>query len=54
LAAGRTPFIDNEAGGAQGTSVIAPGVLFEELDVYAIEAEPERAPITPPPHARSR
>ena len=31
-------------------SVIAPAVLFEELELFAVEDEPQRLPIVPAPH----
>jgi hypothetical protein len=39
-------------GSAQGglpTSVVAPSLLFEELDVRGARGEPRRAPLLPPP-----
>jgi len=33
-------------------SIIAPPVLFEELELFEVEDEPQRLPIVPPPHQR--
>jgi hypothetical protein len=45
--------VHNTIGGAGGgSSVIAPAVLFEELDLYRIRQESEKKPILAAPHAR--
>ncbi|MEW6741913.1 MAG: metallopeptidase TldD-related protein [Planctomycetota bacterium] len=51
LAAGAEPVVDNQEGGG-GASILAPPVLFEELELYKIQGERERKPLTKPPHAR--
>ena len=53
LAAGSKAIVSNSGSGSSGSTIVAPAVIFEELDVYRIEAEPEKTPTVPPPHARS-
>ena len=55
--AGSTRTVHNHFGGLRSAapqSVIAPSVLFEELDLYRIEQESERKPILDPPASRSK
>ena len=55
IAAGNSPMVQNSAGGmAPASSVIAPAVLFEELELSRIKQEGEKKPIIEPPHARGR
>ncbi|MBI4880461.1 MAG: hypothetical protein HY812_12500 [Planctomycetes bacterium] len=54
LAAGDQPVVHNEEGVfGPASSVIAPAVLLEELELYPIEAEPTRKPLIAAPHARA-
>src|SRR6185503_12446204 len=56
IAAGNVPILHNSAGGsgAPASSVIAPAVLFEELELTRIKQEAEKKPILDPPHARKK
>lgn len=49
IAAGDTPFVSNRGG---STSIIAPPVIIEELELYAIEEERLKKPFVEAPHAR--
>ncbi|MFC1706769.1 hypothetical protein ACFL59_08105 [Planctomycetota bacterium] len=51
VATGDRPCVYNHAGRTRA-SVIAPAVLFKELELYAIEAEHDKRPILKAPHAR--
>ncbi|MHC5114171.1 MAG: metallopeptidase TldD-related protein [Planctomycetota bacterium] len=55
IAAGQEPIVHN-TGSATGAaaSVVAPAVLFEEVELFTIEDEPARLPIVTAPHARPR
>lgn len=54
IAAGNVPVIHNSASGATPSStVIAPAVLFQEMELSKIKRESERKPIVEAPHARS-
>jgi TldD protein len=53
IAAGNVLAVHNSTGGAvPSSSVIAPAVLIEELELTRIKREAERKPIIDPPHAR--
>jgi predicted Zn-dependent protease len=52
VAAGDARTVHNIAGSGVASSVIAPAVLFEELELSRISQEAERAPILAAPHAR--
>jgi hypothetical protein len=54
LAAGNTFFVDNNAmSSTPSTSVIAPAVLFEEMELSRIDRESEKKPILEAPQARA-
>lgn len=54
LAAGNIFFVDNNAmSSAPSSSVIAPAVLFEEMELSRIDRESEKKPILEAPHART-
>jgi hypothetical protein len=54
IAAGREPVVHNtRCGGGLPASIIAPAVLFEELELFKVEDEPQRLPIVPAPHQRA-
>lgn len=54
LAAGNTYTVHNSTGGSSpASSVIAPAVLFEELELSRIKRETEKKPLIDPPHARN-
>ena len=53
IASGNAPSVHNSMGGtAPASSVIAPAVLFEELELSRIKRETEKKPIIEAPHAR--
>lgn len=53
IAAGNVQAVHNSAGGAApSSSVIAPPVLLEEVELSRIKTEPEKKPIAPAPQAR--
>ncbi|MBI2946154.1 MAG: hypothetical protein HYY23_00790 [Verrucomicrobia bacterium] len=53
IAAGNVQTVHNSAGGgAPASSVIAPAILFEELELSRIRQEAEKKPILEAPHAR--
>jgi len=55
LAAGNVSFVDNNAlSSVPSSSVIAPAVLFEEMELARIDRESEKKPIIEAPHARAR
>lgn len=55
IAAGKTQTVYNTiGGGSPASSVIAPALLFEELELSRIKQESERKPLLPAPHARPR
>jgi TldD protein len=51
LAAGDTPYVLN-TGGGDGSTVVAPAMLFEELDFAKIDRDFDKPPILPTPLAR--
>lgn len=54
LAAGNTPVIDNRViSSTPSSSVVAPAVLFEEIELTKIERESERKPLLPSPQSRA-
>jgi hypothetical protein len=54
LAAGNVFFVDNNAvSSAPSSSVIAPAVLFEEMELSGIDRESEKKPILEAPHVRA-
>ncbi|HVP12194.1 MAG TPA: metallopeptidase TldD-related protein [Phycisphaerae bacterium] len=53
LAAGDKPYVLN-SGGTGGRTVVAPGLLFEELDLAKIERDFDKPPILPNPLARAQ
>jgi len=52
IAAGKTPNVLNSEAGGMGTTIVAPAVLFEELDLTPIEQENDTRPLLNPPAAR--
>jgi hypothetical protein len=55
IAAGKEQTVYNTVGGASPpSSVIAPAILFEELELSRIKQEAEKKPILTAPHARSQ
>lgn len=53
IATGSAQFVHNSVGGAApSSSVIAPDILFEELELSRIKRESEKKPIMEAPHAR--
>jgi TldD protein len=52
VAAGRENVVHNTRAGGVPASVIAPPVLFEELELFEVKDEPQRLPIVPAPHQR--
>jgi hypothetical protein len=54
LAAGDVSFVDNSAmGSTPSSSVIAPAILLEEMELTRIERESEKKPILEAPHVRA-
>jgi len=51
IAAGKTPAVDNSAG---GSSILAPAVLFEEMELMKIEQELPRRPVLENPLVREK
>ncbi len=52
-AAGETPYVLNTGGGgSEGQTVVAPALLFEELDLAKIDRDFDKPPILPTPLAR--
>jgi hypothetical protein len=49
IAAGKDPIVHNTGG---STSVVAPAVLFEEVELFTIEEERQTLPIVEAPHRR--
>ena len=54
IAAGKTPTVDNDMGGSGGSSLIAPAVLFEEMELMKIEQELPRRPVLENPLLREK
>jgi hypothetical protein len=55
IASGTVPVVHNSAGGsAPASSVIAPAVLFEEMELVRIKQEAEKKPLLEAPHARKK
>lgn len=54
IAAGKTPTVDNNMGGSGGSSIVAPAVLFEELELMKIEQELPRRPVLENPLLREK
>jgi hypothetical protein len=54
LAAGDERHIANSADRAGGRTVVAPAMLFEELDLAKIDRDFDKPPILPTPLARQR
>ncbi|UCG17716.1 MAG: hypothetical protein JSV19_06740 [Phycisphaerales bacterium] len=54
LAAGDTPFVRNSGGWGGSTTVSAPAMLFEELDLAKVDRDFDKPPILPSPLARQR
>jgi hypothetical protein len=52
IAAGNTPVAWNRVSGSASVSVIAPAVIVEDLDLFAIEDEYEKRPFLPSPIVR--
>ena len=52
IAAGNEPVVYNLRSGGVPASIIAPPVLFEELELFEVQDEPQRLPIVPAPHQR--
>lgn len=50
VAAGKTQHVQNS--GSPGTTIAAPAMLFEELDLTKIDRDFDKPPILPPPLAR--
>ena len=54
LAAGNVFFVDNNAmSSTPSSSVIAPAILFEEMELSRIDRESEKRPIIEAPHVRA-
>jgi hypothetical protein len=53
LAAGDTPYVLN-MGGADGSTVVVPALLFEELDLAKIDRDFDKPPLLPNPLRRER
>ncbi len=53
LAAGDTPYVLN-LGGTDGSTVVVPALLFEELDLAKIDRDFDKPPILPNPVERER
>jgi len=53
LAVGDDPLVSNRAGGI-ATSVIAPSLLFGELEVKRADASKDKLPDYPPPSASTK
>ena len=51
LAVGDTPYVMN-TGGGEGQTIVAPAMLFEELDLAKIDRDFDKPPILPAPLAR--
>lgn len=52
IAAGDTPYVLNSVAGGGGYTVVAPAMLFEELDLARIDRDFDKPPILPTPLAR--
>ncbi|MEM7166547.1 MAG: hypothetical protein AAF581_13860, partial [Planctomycetota bacterium] len=52
IASGSERAVYNRSTRGAPYSIVAPPILFEELELASIESEPEREPILAPPHAR--
>lgn len=52
IAAGNTPYVFNSEAGGLGTTIVAPAVLFEELELHPIEQENDQRPLLAPPAER--
>ena len=52
LAAGDTPYVLNQGFRGGGATVVAPALLFEELDLAKIDQDFDKPPILPTPLAR--
>ena len=53
IAAGTEPVVSNAgAATAMRTTVVAPAVLFDELELFTIEEERQKPPIVEAPHRR--
>jgi hypothetical protein len=52
LTAGATPTVNNAASLGTAATLVAPPVLFEELELQRIEQELDKPPLLPPPHLR--
>ncbi|MHC4303156.1 MAG: metallopeptidase TldD-related protein [Planctomycetota bacterium] len=53
VAAGRDAAVHNAGRGGTGSSVVAPPLLFEEVELFTIEEEREGEPIVTAPHRRA-
>jgi len=55
IAVGNEPIVHNTGAAAGGgASVVAPAVLFEEVELFTIEDEPAKLPIVDAPHVRPK
>jgi hypothetical protein len=52
IAVGDTPYVLNTGGGTEGQTIVAPAMLFEELDLAKIDRDFDKPPILPTPLAR--
>jgi TldD protein len=52
LAIGDTPYVMNGGGRTEGSTIVAPAMLFEELDLAKIDQDFDKPPILPTPLAR--
>lgn len=52
LAAGEKPYVLNTGSGSGGQTVVAPAMLFEELDLAKVDRDFDKPPILPSPLAR--
>ncbi len=52
LAAGDKPYVRNSVSGLDGTTVVTPALLFEELDLAKVDRDFDKPPLLPTPLAR--
>ena len=52
LAAGNEPYVLNTSGRSGGATLVAPAMLFEELDLTKIDQDFDKPPILTTPLAR--
>lgn len=54
LAAGNTATVDNSLGGGGGSTIVAPAILFEEMELMKIEQELPKRPVLANPLFRGK